>query len=76
MEEIRRGRERGLKIIGETCPQYLVLTADDLDLSGLDGAKFVCSPPPCDEASQVACWEGMETGVRSVLVGPLPIPLQ
>lgn len=63
MEEIRRGRERGVKILGETCPQYLVLTADDLDLSGLDGAKFVCSPPPRDVASQVACWEGIETGV-------------
>jgi len=63
MEEIRRGRERGVKIIGETCPQYLVLTADDLDLSGLDGAKFVCSPPPRDLESQVACWEGIETGV-------------
>ncbi|MEC5293120.1 MULTISPECIES: dihydropyrimidinase [unclassified Aurantimonas] len=63
MEEIRRGRERGLKIFGETCPQYLVLTADDLDLSELEGAKFVCSPPPRDEASQTACWEGIETGV-------------
>lgn len=63
MEEIRRGRLRGFKIYAETCPQYLVLTADDLDLSGLDGAKFVCSPPPRDAASQAACWQGIETGV-------------
>lgn len=63
MEEIRRARQRGQKIAGETCPQYLMLTADDLDLEGLDGAKFVCSPPPRDKASQDACWEGIEQGV-------------
>ncbi|PLK69153.1 dihydropyrimidinase [Rhizobium sp. TH135] len=63
MEEIRRARQRGQKIAGETCPQYMMLTADDLDLEGLDGAKFVCSPPPRDKASQDACWEGIEQGV-------------
>ncbi|THV24189.1 dihydropyrimidinase [Peteryoungia ipomoeae] len=63
MEEIRRARQRGQKIAGETCPQYLMLTADDLDLDGLDGAKYVCSPPPRDKASQDACWEGLEQGV-------------
>ena len=25
MEEIRRAQQRGLKVFGETCPQYLVL---------------------------------------------------
>ncbi|PPJ47877.1 dihydropyrimidinase [Rhizobium sp. KAs_5_22] len=63
MEEIRRARRRGQKIAGETCPQYLMLTTDDLDLEGLEGAKFVCSPPPRDKASQDACWEGLEQGV-------------
>jgi dihydropyrimidinase len=63
MEEIRRARQRGQKIAGETCPQYLMLTADDLDLEGLEGAKFVCSPPPRDKASQDACWEGIEQDV-------------
>lgn len=63
MEEIRRARQRGQKIAGETCPQYLMLTADDLDLEGLEGAKYVCSPPPRDKESQDACWEGLEQGV-------------
>jgi dihydropyrimidinase len=63
MEEIRRAQIRGLKIYGETCPQYLVLTEKDLDGLGMDGAKYVCSPPPRDEASQEACWEGITTGV-------------
>lgn len=63
MEEIRRARQRGQKIAGETCPQYLMLTADDLDRDALEGAKFVCSPPPRDKASQDACWEGLEQNV-------------
>ncbi|GAK72044.1 dihydropyrimidinase [Agrobacterium rubi TR3 = NBRC 13261] len=63
MEEIRRARQRGQKIAGETCPQYLMLTADDLDQSEMEGAKYVCSPPPRDKASQDACWEGLEQGV-------------
>jgi dihydropyrimidinase len=63
MEEIAAGRARGSIVFGETCPQYLMLTKDDLDLEGFDGAKYVCSPPPRDTASQQACWEGLQEGV-------------
>ncbi|RIX99538.1 dihydropyrimidinase [Aureimonas flava] len=63
IDEIRAARARGRKVIGETCPQYLVLTAADLDGMDWEGAKFVCSPPPRDKASQDACWNGLETGV-------------
>jgi len=47
MEEIRRAQQRGLAIHGETCPQYLVLTEQDMDRAGMEGAKSpagrVCS---------------------------------
>lgn len=66
MEEIRRAQAKGLKVYGETCPQYLVLTEADLDGLGMEGAKYVCSPPPRDAASQEACWEGIGTGVFSL----------
>jgi len=66
MEQIRWAQGRGLKVFGETCPQYLVLTEKDLDGLGMEGAKYVCSPPPRDEASQRACWLGLETGVFQV----------
>jgi dihydropyrimidinase len=62
MEEIDRARKRGVKVVGETCPQYLMLTAGDLDREGWEGAKFVCSPPPRDEESKAACWQGLEQG--------------
>lgn len=66
IDEIRRAQRRGLKIMGETCPQYLVLTEKDLDQLNMEGSKYVCSPPPRDEASQQACWEGLQQGVFSV----------
>ncbi len=63
MEEIRRAQQKGLKVYGETCPQYLVLTAQDLEGLNMEGAKYVCSPPPRDAASQQACWEGLQQNV-------------
>jgi dihydropyrimidinase len=66
MEEIRRAQGRGLKVYGETCPQYLVLTEKDLEGLNMEGTKYVCSPPPRDLASQKACWQGLQQGVFSV----------
>jgi dihydropyrimidinase len=63
MEEIRRAQARGLKVFGETCPQYLVLTEADLEGLNMEGAKYVCSPPPRDKPSQQACWLGLQTSV-------------
>ena len=45
---IRRRAARGVKVFAETCPQYLFLTAHDLDKPGIEGAKWMCSPPPRD----------------------------
>ena len=66
MEQIRWAQGRGLKVYGETCPQYLMLTEKDLDGLNMEGAKYVCSPPPRDAESQLACWRGIETGVFQV----------
>lgn len=66
MEEIRRAQQRGLKVYGETCPQYLVLTEKDMEGLNMEGTKYVCSPPPRDKESQDACWQGLQQGVFSV----------
>ena len=66
MDEIRRAQRKGLKVYGETCPQYLMLTARDLEGLNMEGTKYVCSPPPRDEESQKACWEGLQQGIFSV----------
>lgn len=64
--EIRRAQDQGLKIYGETCPQYLFLTVEDLDKQGMEGAKFCCSPPPRDVHAQEAVWRGLQNGTFQV----------
>jgi dihydropyrimidinase len=66
IEVIRNAQTRGLKIYGETCPQYLFLTADDIARPGVEGAKFCCSPPPRDKAAQQAVWTGLRNGTFQV----------
>ncbi len=65
-EAIRRARDRGLAVYGETCPQYLFLTAEDLDRDGVEGAKYCCSPPPRDADDQEAIWLGLRNDTFQV----------
>ena len=67
MEQIKWAQDRGFKVYGETCTQYITLTEDDMKGLNMDmsGSKYVCSPPPRDAASQEAIWEGIRQGVFS-----------
>jgi dihydropyrimidinase len=65
--QIREAQGLGLKVYAETCPQYLLLTADDLDTDGFEGAKCICSPPPRDAANQAVIWRGLDNGTFQVL---------
>lgn len=66
MEQIQLAQARGLRVYGETCPQYLFLTEDDLSGPDFEGAKYICSPPPRTHADQEAIWQGLQTGVFQV----------
>ncbi|QPC43581.1 dihydropyrimidinase [Kaustia mangrovi] len=59
---IADARREGLKIYGETCPQYLFLTSEDMDRPGAEGAKFCCSPPLRDTETQDVLWRYLQTG--------------
>jgi len=50
-------RQRGVKVIGETCPQYLFFT--EADYEAKDGAKWICSPPMRTESDQQALWSAL-----------------
>lgn len=60
LDQIRYGRERGVRVMGETCPQYLFFTIDDLRRP--DGARWICSPPMRTEADNAALWQGLSDG--------------
>ena len=66
VEEIRRAKARGLPIYAETCPQYLFLSAEDIDTHDLSGATCVCTPPPRDKSNQPAIWQGILDGTLEV----------
>jgi dihydropyrimidinase len=67
LEQLNLGRARGLKVMGETCPQYLFLTVDDLAKPGFEGAKYVCSPPVRQKEDQAALWEALSDGLLQVV---------
>ena len=67
VEAVRRARGAGHKVFAETCPQYLFLTAADLDKPGVDGAKWMCSPPPRSADDQEALWQGLALGDLQVI---------
>ena len=46
IREIRNAQQRGLKVYGETCPQYLFLTAQDLRSTGLASGEVLLQSTP------------------------------
>lgn len=60
LDQLRYGRGRGARVMGETCPQYLFFT--DEDLQRPDGAKWICSPPLRTSADNEALWDGLFDG--------------
>ncbi|MCB8874838.1 dihydropyrimidinase [Acidisoma silvae] len=65
--EIAAAQDRGLKVWGETCPQYLVLDAADMDRPGFEGAKFVCSPAPRGQAESEGLWQAIRAGTIDII---------
>ncbi|WP_439572566.1 dihydropyrimidinase [Phreatobacter sp.] len=59
---VRDARAQGLKVFAETCPQYLFMTRHDLDRPGIEGAKWVFSPPPREKEDQDALWRALALG--------------
>ena len=57
--------QHGVRVMGETCPQYLFFTEDDLRRP--DGAKWVCSPPMRTKADNARLWEGLADGTLQTI---------
>ena len=70
-EEIARAQARGVRVWGETCPQYFVLSAADMDRPGFtspfEGAKFMCSPAPRDAAATAGLWQAVRARTLEVV---------
>lgn len=56
------GRLRGARVVIETCPHYLALTADDDRLAGQGPAIGKVSPPLRDAAERERLWSAIAAG--------------
>ncbi len=61
VDQLEYARAHGMHVMGETCPQYLFFTTEQL--RGPDGAKWVCSPPIREKVDNDRLWEGLRSGV-------------
>ena len=59
-EQLGYARQRGVNIIGETCPPYLFFT--DQQLERPDGAKWICSPPMRTIEDNQGLWQALADG--------------
>ena len=67
LNEIASARHKGLPVFGETCPQYLFLSTDNLAEPDFEGAKYVCSTPLRPKEHQAALWRGLRTNELQVV---------
>ncbi|WP_280701647.1 dihydropyrimidinase [Kitasatospora sp. GP82] len=65
--ELATARRQGLNVFGETCPQYLFLSTDNLAEPGFEGAKYVCSTPLRPREHQAELWKGLRTNDLQVV---------
>jgi allantoinase len=62
--EISRAKAEGVTVTAETCPHYLMLTADDI----ADGAtEFKCAPPIREAGHRAALWDALQEGVLDLV---------
>ncbi len=65
VEHVRWARQKGLPVMGETCPQYMFFTIKQLRQP--DGAKWICSPPMRSEEDNAGIWKAVEDGTMQTM---------
>src|SRR5271168_1592426 len=67
LEKVREARDRGLPAYAETCPQYLHLSLENMDVPGFEGAKYVFTPPLREKWNQEKLWQGLARDTLQVV---------
>ena len=63
---IAAARTNGQDVTAETCPHYLLLSANQ-HLSGPDGHLFICAPPLRSPNDQAAAWRALQDGSLAIV---------
>ena len=67
VEIVKAAQARGVPVVAETCPHYLFMTGEDLNLPGQAAAGLMCSPPQRLADDQRALWDGLSAGTLQVV---------
>jgi dihydropyrimidinase len=65
VDQLHYARERGVQVMGETCPQYLFFSIEHLRRP--DGSKWICSPPMRTPKDNARLWAGIQEGIIQVI---------
>jgi len=65
VDMLKYARERGVQVMGETCPPYLFFSIKHLQQP--DGAKWICSPPMRTEQDNTRLWQGLSEGILQTI---------
>src|SRR5665213_2577080 len=60
LNQVREARDRGLPAFAETCPQYLLLSIEELERPDFEGAKYVFTPPLREKHNLPKLWDGLK----------------
>ena len=67
LEQVKIGRQRGVDVQAETCPQYLFLDETYYDKPNFEGAKWVMTPALREKWNQAELWQGLKFGDLSAV---------
>jgi dihydropyrimidinase len=60
LNQVREARDRGVPAFAETCPQYLLLSIEELARPDFEGAKYVFTPPLRERENLPKLWDGLK----------------
>src|SRR5580704_2951238 len=60
LNQVREARDRGVPAFAETCPQYLLLSIEELERPNFQGAKYVFTPPLREKQNLPKLWDGLK----------------
>ncbi len=60
LNQVREARDRGVPVFAETCPQYLLLSIEELERPNFEGAKYVFTPPLREKENLPKLWDGLK----------------
>lgn len=67
MKQILYARERKKDVFGETCPQYLFLSIEDISQTNDEAYKYVFTPPVREKWNQEFLWKALQDDTLQVL---------